>query len=145
VILRDSGNDNPCTLACTPGDENPCEHITLTGRYRIVLPDPLRERAAYRPLKTPPPDPAPPDPVSRRSSLPTPAWPAGHDDCAGMSELERHVYETYSAEEQQGDAGRAGVGGLRAGAWQAVRRRRAQRPADEPLRVAAGGRSSGHG
>ena len=31
------------------------EHITLTGRYRIVLPDPLRDRAAYRPLKAPPP------------------------------------------------------------------------------------------
>jgi TnpA family transposase len=32
------------------------EHITLTGRYRIALPDPLHDRAAYRPLKTPPPD-----------------------------------------------------------------------------------------
>jgi hypothetical protein len=32
------------------------EHITLTGRYRIALPDPLRDRAAYRPLKAPPPD-----------------------------------------------------------------------------------------
>jgi hypothetical protein len=32
------------------------EHITLTGRYRIVLPDPLRDRAAYRPIKAPPPD-----------------------------------------------------------------------------------------
>jgi hypothetical protein len=32
------------------------EHITLTGRYRIALPDPLRERAVYRPLKAPPPD-----------------------------------------------------------------------------------------
>ncbi len=27
------------------------DHITLTGRYRIALPDPLRDRAAYRPLK----------------------------------------------------------------------------------------------
>ena len=26
-------------------------HITLTGRYRIALPDPLRDRAAYRSLK----------------------------------------------------------------------------------------------
>jgi TnpA family transposase len=32
------------------------EHITLTGRYRIALPDPLRDRAAYRPLTTLPPD-----------------------------------------------------------------------------------------
>jgi len=32
------------------------EHITLTGRYRIALPDRLRDRASYRPLKTPPPD-----------------------------------------------------------------------------------------
>ena len=32
------------------------EHSTLTGRYRIALPNPLRDRAAYRPLKTPPPD-----------------------------------------------------------------------------------------
>ena len=32
------------------------DHITLTGRYHIALPDPLRDRAAYRALKTPPPD-----------------------------------------------------------------------------------------
>jgi Tn3 transposase DDE domain len=32
------------------------EHITLTGRYRIALPDPLRDRAAYRSLKAPPSD-----------------------------------------------------------------------------------------
>ena len=32
------------------------EHITLTGRYRIALPEPLREQGAYRPLKTPTPD-----------------------------------------------------------------------------------------
>jgi TnpA family transposase len=31
------------------------EHITLTGRYRIALPDSLHDRAAYRPLKAPPP------------------------------------------------------------------------------------------
>ena len=33
------------------------EHITLTGRYRIALPDPLCDRAAYRPLKAPAPAP----------------------------------------------------------------------------------------
>ena len=31
-------------------------HITLTGRYRIALPDPLRDRAAYRSLKAAPSD-----------------------------------------------------------------------------------------
>lgn len=30
--------------------------ITLTGRCRIALPDPLRDQAAYRPLKSAPPD-----------------------------------------------------------------------------------------
>ena len=28
----------------------------MNRRYRILLPDRLRERAGYRPLKTPPPD-----------------------------------------------------------------------------------------
>lgn len=28
------------------------EHITLTGRYRLILADPIR-RGEYRPLKTP--------------------------------------------------------------------------------------------
>jgi len=32
------------------------DHITLTGRYRIALPDPLRDRSAYRPLKNSTPD-----------------------------------------------------------------------------------------
>lgn len=31
------------------------DHITLTGRYGIALPDTLRDRAAYRSLKAPPP------------------------------------------------------------------------------------------
>jgi hypothetical protein len=30
------------------------DHITLTGRYRIALPAPLRDRAAYRPLTAAP-------------------------------------------------------------------------------------------
>jgi hypothetical protein len=34
----------------------PHDYITLTGRYRIALPVPLRDRAAYRPLKSAPSD-----------------------------------------------------------------------------------------
>ena len=29
------------------------DHITLTGRYRIALPEQLRDRGAYRELNTP--------------------------------------------------------------------------------------------
>jgi len=29
------------------------DHATLTGRYRVLLPAPLHDRAAYRPLNTP--------------------------------------------------------------------------------------------
>ena len=32
------------------------DHITLTGRYHIALPAPLRDRTAYRPLKMAPSD-----------------------------------------------------------------------------------------
>ncbi len=32
------------------------DHITLTGRYWIALPDPLRDRAVYRPRKAAPSD-----------------------------------------------------------------------------------------
>ena len=28
------------------------DHLTLTGRYRIALPEPLRDSSAYRPLNT---------------------------------------------------------------------------------------------
>ncbi len=28
------------------------DHITLTGRYRVLLPAPLHDRGAYRPLNT---------------------------------------------------------------------------------------------
>ncbi len=47
--------------------------------------------------------------------------------CVGMSELELHVYENHSPEEQQGRAGGSGVGGARVGAGGAVRRRGAKR------------------
>ncbi|MGA2471354.1 MAG: hypothetical protein ABSG64_11760 [Solirubrobacteraceae bacterium] len=29
------------------------DHITLTGRYRVLLPAPLHDRSAYRALNTP--------------------------------------------------------------------------------------------
>ncbi|MCA1700042.1 MAG: hypothetical protein LC790_14525, partial [Actinobacteria bacterium] len=29
------------------------DHTTLTGRYRVLLPAPLHDRSAYRPLNTP--------------------------------------------------------------------------------------------